>query len=99
MGIRQPIQNEAGVAPGEIPVKGPMSPGGLPAIEGILHNGLLVGHLILKNPVGIQALHIARIRRGGVTRTIHEMNSKNQGLLLLMVRLRLVKKLRLGFLG
>ena len=39
------------------------------------------------------------IRGGDVTGTIHEMNSKRQGLLLLMVRSRLVKKLRLGFLG
>ena len=76
-----------------------MSPGGLPRIEGILYNGLSVGHLILKNLVGIQALHLVGIRGGNITRTIHEMNSKRQGLLLLMVRSRLVKKLRLGFLG
>ena len=76
-----------------------MSPGGLPGIEGILQNGLPVGHLILKNPVGIQPLYLTRIRGGDVTRTIHEMNSKRQGLLLLIVRSRLVKKLGLGFLG
>ena len=85
--------------PGEIPVKGPMSPGGLPRTGGILQNGVPVGHLILKNPLGIQALHLAGLREGDVTITIHEMNSKRQGLLLLMVRSRLVKKLRLGFLG
>ena len=76
-----------------------MSSGGLPGIEEILQNGLPVGHLILKNLVGIQALHLAGIRGGYVTRTIHEMNSKRKGLLLLMVRSRVVKKLRLGFLG
>ena len=59
-------------------MKGPMSPGGLPGTEGILQNGLLVGHLILKNPVGIQALHLVGIRGGDVTRTIHEMNSKGK---------------------
>ena len=75
-----------------------MSPGGLPGIGGILQNFLLVGHLILRKPVGIQALHLTGIRGGDVTRTIHEMNSKRQGLLLLMVKSRLVKKLRLGFL-
>ena len=85
--------------PGDIPVKGPMSPGGLLGTEGILQNGLPMGHLILKNPVGIQALHLAGIRGGDVTRTIHKMNSKRQGLLLLMVSSSLVKKLRLGFLG
>ena len=85
--------------PREILEKGPMSPGGLLGIEGILQNGIPVGHLILKNQVGIQALHLAGIRGGDVTRTIHEMNSKRQGLLILMVRSRLVKKLRLGFLG
>ena len=99
MGIKQLIQKEAGVVPWEIPVKGPMSPGGIPGIEGILQNGLPVVHLNLKNPVGIQALHLTGIRGGDITRTIHEMNSKRQGLLLLMVRSRLVKKLRLGFLG
>ena len=85
--------------PEEIPIKGPMSPVRLPGTEGILQNVLLVVLLILKNPVGIQALHLALIRGGDFTRTIHEMNSKRQGLLLLMVRSRLVKKLRLGFLG
>ena len=99
MGIRQLIQKEAKVAPGEIPIKGPISPGGLPRIEGILQNGIPVGHLILKNPAGIQALHLVGIRGGDMTRTIHEMNSKRQGLLLLMVRSILEKRLKLGFLG
>ena len=85
--------------PEEIPIKGPMSLRGLPRTKGILQNGLPVGHFILKNPVGIQALHLAGIRGGDVTRMVHEMNSKMQDLLLLMVRSRLVKKLRLGFLG
>ena len=36
MGIRELIQKEGGVVPGDIPIKGPMSLGGLPGIEGIL---------------------------------------------------------------
>ena len=67
--------------------------------EVLEEEGLLVEHLTQKNLVGIQALHLVGIRGGDVTRTIHEMNSKRQGLLLLMVRSKLVKKLRLGFLG
>ena len=86
------------MALGEIPVKCPMSPRGLLGTKGILQNGIPMGHLILKNLVGIQALHLIGIRGGDVTRTIHEMNSKRQ-VLLLMVRSRLVKKLMLGFLG
>ena len=72
-----------------------MSQGGIPGTGGILQNGLPMGHLILKNPVGIEALHLVGIREGDVTRTIHEMNSERQGLLLLMVRSKRVKKLGL----
>ena len=67
-------QKESGVVPGAFPIKSPMSPGGLPGIEGILQNGLPVGHLILKKLVEIQALHLIGIRGGDITRTIHEMN-------------------------
>ena len=76
MVIRKIIQKEAGVAPGEILVKGLISLGGLLRTEGILQNGLPMVHLILKNLMGIQVLHLVGIRGGDVTRTIHEMNSK-----------------------
>ena len=46
----------------------------------------LVSHLTLKGPLEIQVLLLMRIREGGVTRTIHEMNLRRKGLLPLMVR-------------
>ena len=48
--------------------------------------GLLVDHLTLKDPLGVQALHLTEVRGRGITRTVHVMNSRRKGLLPLMVR-------------
>ena len=48
--------------------------------------GLLVDYITLKDPLGVQALHLIGIRGRAITRIVHVMNLKIQGLLPLMVR-------------
>ena len=48
--------------------------------------GLLVDYLTLKDPLGVQALHLTGIRGRGITRIVHVINLRRQGLLPLMVR-------------
>ena len=47
---------------------------------------LLVGHLTLKDPLGVQALHLIVIRGRDVTETVHVMNLRRQGHVPSMVR-------------
>ena len=47
---------------------------------------ILVGHLNLKDPLVVQVLLPIGIRKIGVTRTAHMMNSRRLSLLRLMVR-------------
>ena len=48
--------------------------------------GLIVDHLTLKDPLGVQSLHLTGIRGRGVTETVYMMNLRRQGILPLMVR-------------
>ena len=47
---------------------------------------ILVGHLNLKDPLGIQTLHLTGVRGRGVTGTVHVTNLRGKSILLLMVR-------------
>ena len=48
--------------------------------------GILVDHLTPKDPLGVQALHLTRIRERGATRTNDVMNLRRQGILPLILR-------------
>ena len=48
--------------------------------------GLLGDYLTIKDPLGVQALHLIGIRGRGITEIVHMMNLRRKGLLPLMVR-------------
>ena len=52
----------------------------------IKERGLLVDHLTLKDPLGVQALHLTGVRGLGITKIVHMMNLRRKGLLPLTMR-------------
>ena len=86
MAIEQKIQKGVGVVQEEIPTRGPIAQEEFLEIEHILHKYILVDHLTLNNPLGVQALHLTEIRGRGVTYTVHMMSLRRKILLHLMVR-------------
>ena len=86
MGIGQQIQKGVGVVQGEISIRCPIAQEEFLEIEHILQKYFLVDYLTLKNPVGVQALHLTGVRGRGITRTIHMGNLRRQSLIHLMVR-------------
>ena len=99
MGIGKKILKGVGVVQGEIPTRGPIAEEELLEIKHILQKYLLVDHLTLMNPLGVQALHLIGVRGRGITRTIHMEYLSMNILLHLMVRKNLVKKMKLVFWG
>ena len=86
MGIKKTIQKGVGIVQGEIPTRGQIAQEEFLEIEPILHKYILVDPLNLKNPLGVQALHLTGERGRGITRTIHMGNLRRKILLRLMVR-------------
>ena len=86
MGIKQPIQKGVGIIQGEITTRGPIAQEEFLEIDPILQKYLLVGPLTLKNPLGLQALHLMGERGRDIARTIHMGNLRRQSFLHLMVR-------------
>ena len=74
-----------GIVQGGIPARGPVAQEEFLEIEPILQKYLLVDPLTLKNPLGVQSLHLTGERGRGITRTIHMGNLRRKILLRLMV--------------
>ena len=75
-----------GVSQGETHTRGPITQEEFLEIEPILQKYLLVGPLTIKNPLGVQDLHLMGERGRGITRIVHMGNLRRKSLLHLMVR-------------
>ena len=63
-----------GIVQEEIPVRGPIPQGEFLEIERMIQKFIQVNPLNLKNPLGIQHIHLIGIKGRGITKTVHMGN-------------------------